>query len=98
MFLLLVYCVLATLPLGLVHGAACECPSPPSVHGSPGRAASTPGSLVGLYLQGESPLSFGHRPWTYRLKIVKMLYIYVFVLSENDLFPQVICIWKEMNN
>lgn len=57
---LLVYCVLAPLPLGLVHGAACECPSPPCVHGGPGGAAPTPGSLTGLYIQGESSVSPGH--------------------------------------
>lgn len=67
-----------------MHGSASECPSPPGVHGGPGGAAPTPGSIAGLYLQGESPLSLEHRWWTYGLKITKMLYIYVFVPSEKD--------------
>lgn len=50
LFPLPVYCVLATLPFGLVHGIASEHPSPPSVHGGPGGAACIQSSFAGLYL------------------------------------------------
>ena len=60
-----VYCVLATLPLGLVHGFARECPSPPSVCGGPGGTALIQSPFAGLYLQGESPAGpKRHRVWT----------------------------------
>lgn len=56
LFPLPVHCVLAPLPLGLVHGIAGERPAPPCVHGGPGGAALTQSPFAGLHLQGESQL------------------------------------------
>lgn len=66
LFSLPVHCVLAPLPLGLVHGIAGERPAPPGVHGGPGGAALTQSPFAGLHLQGESQL--GLEGMEYELK------------------------------